>query len=241
MQQLTAYGKFCYSMDDYWRPRLGGNVPAYVKQAVSDCLEKGIRNHSFTSFRSTKGKVTGPNAVQIGSSLYQPEYDRELHFVVAHEVAHQWFYQLIGSNAIERPWQDEALTQYATLLYFEDRFGEGEMQSRYKKYAVQSFLNYFLLGYDRQIGQRIALPISQFPDNIVYDALVYGKGAMMFHDIRTQIGDEAFRQALRTYYADCCFTNADEAALYHAFSEAAGKEMQPAFERWLHGDVSAPE
>ena len=70
MQQLTAYGQFCYSMDDYWRPRLGGNVPAYVKQAVSDCLEKGIRNHSFTSFRSTKGKVTGPNAVQIGGNWF---------------------------------------------------------------------------------------------------------------------------------------------------------------------------
>ena len=70
MQQLTAPGQFCYSMDHYWEPRLGGNVPSYVKQAVNDCLEKGIRNHSFTSFRSTKGKVTGPNAVQIGGNWF---------------------------------------------------------------------------------------------------------------------------------------------------------------------------
>ncbi len=70
MQQLTAPGQFCYSMDHYWEARLGGNVPAYVKQAVNDCLEKGIRNHSFTSFRSTKGKVTGPDAVQIGGNWF---------------------------------------------------------------------------------------------------------------------------------------------------------------------------
>lgn len=68
--QLTAPGQYCYSNDNYWRARLNGNVPSYVKQAVSDCLQRGIRNHSFTSFRSTKGSVTGPNAVQIGENWY---------------------------------------------------------------------------------------------------------------------------------------------------------------------------
>ncbi|MCC8046727.1 MAG: C40 family peptidase [Clostridiales bacterium] len=51
-EQLTASGQFCYSIDSYWQRYLGGNVPDYVKQAVSDCLENGIRNHSHTSFRS---------------------------------------------------------------------------------------------------------------------------------------------------------------------------------------------
>lgn len=70
MAQLTAPGQYCYSMDNYWRSRLNGNVPAYVKQAVNDCLKKGIRNHSFTSFRSTKGSQTGANAVQIGGNWF---------------------------------------------------------------------------------------------------------------------------------------------------------------------------
>lgn len=68
--QLTAAGQYCYSMDDYWVPRLNGNVPDYVKQAVDDCLKKGIRNHSYTSFRSTRGKTTGADAVQIGGNWY---------------------------------------------------------------------------------------------------------------------------------------------------------------------------
>lgn len=70
LEQLTAAGQYCYSNDDYWRPRLGGNVPNYVKQAVSDCLERGIRNHEHTSFRSQKGSVTGPDAVQIGGNWF---------------------------------------------------------------------------------------------------------------------------------------------------------------------------
>ena len=70
LSQLTAPGQYCYSMDSYWKPRLNGNVPDYVKQAVDDCLRRGIRNHNFTSFRSRKGKVTGANAVQIGGNWF---------------------------------------------------------------------------------------------------------------------------------------------------------------------------
>ncbi|MCD8012527.1 MAG: NlpC/P60 family protein [Lachnospiraceae bacterium] len=65
-EQLTASGQFCYSIDSYWQRYLGGNVPDYVKQAVSDCLENGIRNHFHTSFRSyyTEGSE------QIGGGNY---------------------------------------------------------------------------------------------------------------------------------------------------------------------------
>lgn len=70
LSQLCAPGQYCYSNDRYWIPRLNGNVPDYVKQAVYDCLKKGIRNHGHTSFRSQKGSQTGPNAVQIGGNWY---------------------------------------------------------------------------------------------------------------------------------------------------------------------------
>ena len=70
LSQLTAPGQYCYSMDNYWKARLNGNVPDYVKQAVDDCLRHGIRNHEHTSFRSRRGKVTGASAVQIGGNWF---------------------------------------------------------------------------------------------------------------------------------------------------------------------------
>ena len=70
LMQLTAPGQYCYSMDRYWIPRLHGNVPDYVKTAVDDCLNKGIRNHAHTSFRSRKGSQTGADAVQIGGNWF---------------------------------------------------------------------------------------------------------------------------------------------------------------------------
>ena len=70
LSQLTAPGQYCYSLDNYWQSRLGGNVPEYVKQAVNDCLVYGIRNHSYTSFRSSRGKTTGADAVRIGGNWF---------------------------------------------------------------------------------------------------------------------------------------------------------------------------
>ena len=51
LEQLKAEGQFCYSaaVSDpiYYQRRLGGNVPDYVKQAISDCLTLGIRSHTY--------------------------------------------------------------------------------------------------------------------------------------------------------------------------------------------------
>ena len=70
LAQLTAAGQYCYSIDNYWIPRLDGNVPSYVKQAVYDCLNNGIRNHKHTSFRSRRQKTAGADAVQVGGNWY---------------------------------------------------------------------------------------------------------------------------------------------------------------------------
>ena len=63
--QLTAKSQYCYSLDRNWVKYLGGNVPEYVKQAVSDAMD-GKTNHPYTSFRNyyTKGSVC------IGGNYY---------------------------------------------------------------------------------------------------------------------------------------------------------------------------
>lgn len=63
LSQYMAPSQFCYSIDSYWRKRLNGNYPSYVKQAVLDALN-GKRNHSYLSFRAAgyaSGEVIGGN------------------------------------------------------------------------------------------------------------------------------------------------------------------------------------
>lgn len=71
LSQLTAPSQYCYSpavSPSYlWQRRLNGNVSDFVKQAVSDCLTKGVTNHNYHSFRSYP---TGSNCVNIGGNWY---------------------------------------------------------------------------------------------------------------------------------------------------------------------------
>lgn len=71
LSQLTAPSQFAYSSSvsdpSLWQARLGGNVPDYVKQAVTDCLENGVRNHSYLNFRANP---VGDNSVNIGDNYY---------------------------------------------------------------------------------------------------------------------------------------------------------------------------
>ncbi len=70
-EQLTAKGQYCYSIDSYWVKYLGGNVPEYVKQAVSDAME-GKTNHPYTSFRSYSASTSSQrnSGVTIGGNVY---------------------------------------------------------------------------------------------------------------------------------------------------------------------------
>lgn len=72
LSQLTAPSQFCYSPEvcdpAVWQARLGGNVPDYVKEAVSDCISNGVRNHEYLSFRSNP--VEGQDCVDIGGNWY---------------------------------------------------------------------------------------------------------------------------------------------------------------------------
>jgi hypothetical protein len=74
------------------------------------------------------GGMEYPNLVMIGQPLYETNLDLPLEYVIAHEVAHQWWYGIVGNNAIKEPWLDEALTEYSTLMYFEEKYG-GHIQN----------------------------------------------------------------------------------------------------------------
>lgn len=71
LSQLTAPSQFAYSPavsdPSLWQARLNGNAPEYVKRAVSDCLDSGVRNHDHLNFRANP---VGDTSVNIGDNWY---------------------------------------------------------------------------------------------------------------------------------------------------------------------------
>lgn len=143
---------------------------------------------------TTAGGIEYPGLIVIAQELYRAnETFRE--GATAHEVAHQWWYSLVGNDQIDDPWLDEALTQFTTALYYRDKYGAAGFSA-----YVTADLN---RRYDRVKGtvedRRSDLPVAAYSGR-QYSALVYGKAALFFNGLYEAMGDEKFDQFMQTYF-----------------------------------------
>ena len=115
-----------------------------------------------------------------------------LEATVAHEVGHQWFYNVVGNDQANEPWLDEAVTQYVTGQYFLDRYGQQ---------AMQDYRSSWLSRWER-VGQEpipVGLPAGSYQGK-EYGAIVYGRGPLFLEALTQQMGQATFDQFLRDYY-----------------------------------------
>jgi tartrate-resistant acid phosphatase type 5 len=184
------------------------------------------------------GGVEFPGIVLLTSRMYEPGLSGSFEILVAHEVAHQWWYNLVGNDVFEHPWLDEALTTYSSALYFEtvhgrtayDRMIEG-FQSTYE--------NIVSTGQD----EPVASPLYYFEDGVRegrYGPVVYRKGALFFHHLRHKIGDEAFINSLRDYYDQFRYEIAYPEDLLGIFQENSEPDLVNFFEDWLYSSGIEP-
>jgi len=159
-------------------------------------------------------------------------------FVLAHELAHQWFHVLVGSDSNEHPFQDEALANYATVLYFEAAHGKAKAA---EQIDLQLKMPYQLM---RTLGGpdgAVDRPTRAFANQLQYSALVYGKGALYFHALRGAIGHKRLFAGLKDYVGRFAFRQATPADLQASLKRGSGKPAKVAslWKRWLeesHGD-----
>lgn len=174
------------------------------------------------------GGIEYPTLVVISDRLYTGH--PRLEWVVAHEVAHQWWYSVVGSDQVDEPWLDEALTQYTTLLYHEFLYGD--------ETATGILKDDFQATYDRLVEEGndmpAGLPVAAYPRDL-YSPVVYRKGALYFHALRQRVGDERFFALLRAYYRRHCYRIATPESFLATVKTVTGSEHRDLFERWILG------
>jgi hypothetical protein len=114
-----------------------------------------------------------------------------LESVVVHEIAHQWFYNLVGSDQQEEPWLDEAMAQYFTYLYYLDTNTPE---------AAQGYRQSWFGRWDRVNREPIpiGMPVSEYA-GAEYSAIVYGRGPLFLEALARELGQAAFEDFLRDY------------------------------------------
>lgn len=150
-----------------------------------------------------------------------------LEATVAHEVAHQWFYSVVGNDQVNEPWLDEALAQYMTLLYYHDLYGAA---------AAESFKQSFYARWERVDREAIpiGLAVASYSDR-EYGAIVYGRGPLFFDALaQGPLGGEKFNAFLQAYYRAYQWGNATSAGLKGVAERVCGCDLTPLFSEWVY-------
>lgn len=176
--------------------------------------------------------VEYPGIVLIREDLTNEPADPTLAFVVAHEIAHQWWYNLVGNDVYDDPWLDEALASYSSSLAFEFS-GNTSTTRTLINYWEQHYAKIVERGQDDRVTQ--SLLYFEAPDNPrAYGGIVYSKGALFFKALREKIGDEAFFRALQAYYQTYQYRIARPDDLLNTFEESSGRSLEELYNEWLY-------
>ncbi len=155
-----------------------------------------------------------------------------LEFVVAHEVCHQWWGIVVGSDSIAHPWQDESLTNYSSVLYFRWQHGEDAAKKQLEMQITLPYSAGSLLGSGDGV---VDAPVDSFKSERQFTAIVYSKGALFFQALEKQMGEEAFEKSLGAYYQKYAFLNPAPDDLMQAFKDNASDPAAVAalHQRWV--------
>lgn len=211
-----AFGK-TPRMIEVFEERLGTPYPyaRYSQIAVSDFIFGGMENTSATT--------------QTDRTLH----DEKAHLdfssdpLVSHELAHQWFGDLLTCRDWSQAWLNEG---FAT--YFEAIFREADLGYDEYVYDIFGCVERYL--HEDATRYRRPIVCNRFRDPIeLFDRHLYEKGGAVLHMLRGELGDGRFWRAMRRYVADNAQRSVETIDLIRAIEQSTGRNLRGFFDQWV--------
>lgn len=149
--------------------------------------------------------------------------------VVAHELAHQWFGNLVTMSWWNELWLNEGYATYASWLAVDHLYPELQVFSKFVTDDLQG-----ALGLDSlRTSHPIDVPVKSALDvDQIFDNISYLKGASVIRMISTQLGDDVFIKGVSNYLKKHSYGNSTTIDLWDALSEASGTDVNAAIGIW---------
>ncbi len=146
--------------------------------------------------------------------------------VLVHELAHQWFGNSVSPADWGDIWLNEGFATYAEWLWIEETRGEAALEATVTGERNQMALAADVLG-----------PPGNPPADDLFNASVYVWGGLTLHALRLEVGDDAFFEILRTYYAKFRNSVATTDDFIAVAETVSGQDLDTLFADWLYGTV----
>ena len=168
-----------------------------------------------------------PKLNYIGQDVYRDVASSQ-EMLIAHEIAHQWWYALVGSDPYRYPWLDEGLAEHSSLLYMETLYGEevaDRIRTRRWAIPVKWAQDH---DYDVPVGQEV----TAF-NGTNYEILVYAKSALFFDSLYQAMGRERYLEVLRTFIDRYRFKTPTPDDFLSIVQEVGGIDPGPLYQKWI--------
>lgn len=146
------------------------------------------------------------------------------HYVIVHEIAHQWWYGLVGNNQCTRAWLDEGLTEYSTAIFFDAHPAYGISKTVLMNIAMKNYSSYVKLirVVNAKFDANMNRALGEFNSSYEYVYMTYIRGFLLFCEVEKILGYRAFIGALETYADTHKFKTATQDDFVNAVFRATG-------------------
>lgn len=189
----------------------------YAQTTVADYMWGGMEN--ITATTQTLRTLHDERA--------QPDFSSE--GLVAHELAHQWFGDLVTTESWDHLWLNEGFADYFTALWMGHARGEDDLAFE---------MDDLRAAYLEEDGEDYRRPIStlRYTHPLrLFDAHSYQKGALVLHMVRGLLGEEGWWKGVREYVDRFAFRTATTADFQSAFEEASGASLGALVDQYVYG------
>lgn len=195
----------------------------YAQVFVSDFIFGGMENTSATTLTDTV-------LIDERASL-----DYDIDALVAHELAHQWFGDLVTCRDWGEGWLNEGFATYSEYLWREHYEGRDAADLELEDWAEAYF------GEDSARYRR-TIAVKHYDEPIdVFDHHLYEKGGRVLHMLRYELGDDAFFRSLRHYLTKHRHGAVESRDLARAIEDATGRVLDGFFSQWVIDGAGHPE
>lgn len=205
-------------MIDFFSQRIGVPYPhrRYSQIAVAEFIFGGMENTSATT-------LTDQVLLDARAAI-----DHDVEALVAHELAHQWWGDLVTCREWSEAWLNEGFATYFEYVWREFAHGRDEAD------AAQLGDTEAYLGeagkYQRPVVCR------QYDEPIeLFDAHTYDKGGRILHMLRAELGDALFWDALKAYVTRHAHGSVETRDLVRAIEGVSGRNLERFFDQWIGG------
>ena len=189
--------------------------------AIADFAAGAMENWGLVTYRETALLV---DPVESSASSRQ-----WVALVVGHEIAHQWFGNLVTMEWWTHLWLNEGFASWIEYLCVDECFPEYDIWTQFVTHDLIRALDLDAMSN----SHAIEVPVGH-PDEIdeIFDAISYSKGSSVIRMLHAYIGDEAFRAGMHNYLSKHAYKNTFTEDLWEALGDASGKPVGKIMQTW---------